>query len=149
MTGSSRTAKPDASLSPANEPALICREELIDQPYHYWRGASGERYLHTVYALIECPAPPKANYILVYRDADGTRRPLEIGQTLTNTHTLNLAHLRFMGARLGANEVHIHLLAKDAGERTSIEVDLGTRQLGRRHARHAFSAANDMLATAC
>jgi len=149
MTRRSRTARRGASLSPANEPALVCREELVDQPYHYWRGASGDRYLHTVYALVDCPALPKANYILVYRDADGTRRPLEIGQTLTNTHTLNLAHLRFMGARLGANEVHIHLLAEGADERAGVEMDLGTRQLGRTHARHAFSAANDMLATAC
>ncbi|GAB4236969.1 MAG: hypothetical protein Kow0032_22480 [Methyloligellaceae bacterium] len=127
----------------------MCGEEGVDQPYHYWRGASGRRYLHTVYSLVECPALPKANYILVHRAEDGSRRPLEIGQTRTDTHTLNLAHLRFTGARLGANEVHIHLLAESARERARVEADLSARQLGRSRSGQKLAAANDILAAAC
>ena len=117
---------------PANEPALICREAGIAQPFHYWRGATGRRYLHTVYSLVECPEISKANFIVVRRDEDGSRTALMIGQTLDDTGSLNLAHLRHQGALLGANEIHIHLLAETAHERAAAEADLTAGQLGRR-----------------
>jgi hypothetical protein len=41
---------------PADEPALVCSEAAFAQAFHYWRGASGRRYLHSVYTLIGCPA---------------------------------------------------------------------------------------------
>jgi hypothetical protein len=131
------------ALAPANEPALICREKLVAQPYHYWRGASGARYLHSVYSLRDCPALPKATYIIVHRDSDGTRRPLQIGQTVEEADTLNLARLRHLGAKLGANEVHIHLLAETSEERNAVEADLSARQLGGTHRVAALCAAND------
>ncbi len=130
-------------LSPANEPALVCREKLIEQPYHYWRGTSGERYLHSVYTLLDCPALPKATYIMVRRDRNGSRRPLHIGQTVEDTHSLNLAHLRHLGAQLGANEVHIHLLAETAEKRVAVEADLSARQFGRMRPSPNISPAND------
>lgn len=130
-------------LSPANEPALVCREAVIEQPYHYWLGVSGERYLHSVYALRDCPALPKATYIMVHRDKGGSRRPLGIGQTFEDADSLNLAHLRHQGAQLGANEVHIHLLAETAADRAAVEADLGARQIGRPSAGRTFAAAND------
>ncbi|MCG8561907.1 MAG: hypothetical protein MI824_19080 [Hyphomicrobiales bacterium] len=117
---------------PANEPALICREARITQPFHYWRGATGQRYLHTVYALIECPEITKANFILVRREADGSRTALLIGQTLEEAGSLNLALLRHRGALLGANEIHIHLLADSSQGRTAVEADLKAAQLGPR-----------------
>lgn len=149
ITGKGRHRQWGDLLAPANEPALVCREQIIAQPYHYWRGASGARYLHSVYSLLECPALPKATYILVHRDEDGTRRPLRIGQTVDEADTLNLAHLRHAGARLGANEVHIHLLAESEEERAAVTADLNARQLGRtRHTRRArhWLADNDVAA---
>lgn len=109
---------------PANEPALICSDEAIKQVFHYWRGATSRRYLHTVYSLTQCPILPKANYILVKRDADGRRIPLRIGRTTERAGSLNLAHLRQKGAQLGANEVHIHLLTENDDERQFVELDL-------------------------
>jgi hypothetical protein len=109
---------------PADEPALICAETSIRQAFHYWRGASGYRYLHSVFSLIGCPAMPRANYILVKRHEDGSRTPVAFGQTRDDAATLNLAHLRHEGAKRGANEVHIHLLAETAGERDRVEADL-------------------------
>ena len=79
---------------PADEPALVCSEAAFDQAFHYWRGASGRRYLHSVYTLIGCPALPRANYILVRRYDNGTRVALAFGQTKDDAVTLNLAHLR-------------------------------------------------------
>jgi len=130
MTGKGRHRQWGDVLAPANEPALICSEQMIAQPYHYWRGASGARYLHSVYTLLECPVLPKATYILVHREEDGTRRPLKIGQTVDEADTLNLAHLRHAGAQLGANEVHIHLLADSEEARSAVTADLNARQMG-------------------
>jgi hypothetical protein len=113
-----------APWGPADEPALVCAEARFAQAFHYWRGASGRRYLHSVYTLIGCPALPQANYILVHHHDDGTRMPLAFGQAKDEATSLNLAHLRHQGAKLGANEVHIHLLAETAEERAAVEADL-------------------------
>ena len=69
-----------AQWGPADEPALVCSEAAFAQAFHYWRGASGRRYLHSVYTLIGCPALPRANYILVRRYEDGRRLALAFGQ---------------------------------------------------------------------
>ncbi len=116
---------------PADEPALVCAEARFAQAFHYWRGASGRRYLHSVYTLVGCPALPQSNYILVRRHGDGTRTPLALGQAKDDTASLNLAHLRHAGAKLGANEVHIHLLAETLEERAAVEADLAAAQMQR------------------
>jgi hypothetical protein len=113
-----------ADWGPADEPALVCAEAAFAQAFHYWRGASGRRYLHSVYTLIGCPALPRANYILVRRYDDGRRVALAFGQTKDDAASLNLAHLRHEGAKCGANEVHIHLLTETAEERACVEADL-------------------------
>ena len=114
----------NAHWGPADEPALVCSEAPFNHAFHYWRGRSGQRYLHTVYSLVGCPALPQANYILVRRDADGTREALAFGRTKDDAMSVNLAHLRHEGAKLGANEVHIHLLADTESERDQVETDL-------------------------
>ena len=122
---------------PADEPALVCSEAAFDQAFHYWRGASGNRYLHSVYTLIGCPALPRANYILVRRYDDGSRVALSFGQTKDEAVSLNLAHLRHEGAKIGANEVHIHLLAETAEDRAEVEADLTAAHMRRAAAARA------------
>lgn len=134
---------------PANEPALVCREAQITQPFHYWRGASGARYLHTVFPLVDCPLMQKVNYILVRRDADGTRRPLDIGRTVSDADSLNLALLRHKAASLGANEIHIHFLSETDSARAAVEADLAARQLGRTVMARRYTAANDSAEAVC
>ena len=109
---------------PGDKPARVYSEIGCPQSFHYWRGASGNRYLHMVYSLIGCPAPPKANYVLVRRQDDGRRVALALGQTKDDAVSLNLAHLRREGARRGANEVHVHLLADTPEARDAVEADL-------------------------
>ena len=122
---------------PADEPALVCSEAAFDQAFHYWRGASGRRYLHSVYTLIGCPALPRANYILVRRYDNGTCVALAFGQTKDDAVTLNLAYLRHEGAKIGANEVHIHLLAETAEDRADVEADLTAAHMRRAAAANA------------
>jgi hypothetical protein len=126
-------ASESAPWGPADEPALVCAEAAFAQAFHYWRGASGRRYLHSVYTLVGCPGLPQANYILVRRYDDGSRVALAFGQTKDDAVSLNLAHLRHEGAKCGANEVHIHLLAATAHDRALVEADLSaahTRRVG-------------------
>lgn len=92
--------------------------------FHYWRGASGRRYIHTVYSLLECPQLPIANYVLVAREGNGQRVALRIGQTKETSWSLNLAHLRERAAKIGANEVHVHVLAERHDKRVLVEADL-------------------------
>lgn len=127
----------NAKWGPADEPALVCSEAAFAQAFHYWRGASGRRYLHSVYTLIGCPALPQANYILVRRYADGSREALAFGQTKDDAVTLNLAHLRHEGAKCGANEVHLHLLAETGHDRTLVEADLSAAHHMHRRAANA------------
>jgi hypothetical protein len=78
-----------------------------------WCGASGRRYTHKVYSLIECPPLPMgSSYVMVRRDAHGVCTALRVGMSQCEAPTLNLAHVRQQGALAGANE--IHLLVVDA-----------------------------------
>ncbi|MHA1164495.1 MAG: hypothetical protein ACTSP0_02800 [Alphaproteobacteria bacterium] len=136
-------------LTPANEPALVCREGEVEQSFHYWRGESGQRYVHTVFPLIDCPLMAAVNYILVYRDVDGVRRPLDVGRTSGASESLNLAQLRRRAALMGANEVHVHFMAETAAERERVEADVAARQLGRAVVSREFVAANDGAEMVC
>ena len=97
---------------------------------HFWRGASGKRYVHSVYSLIECPPLPKAMYLLVHRNKDGQRQVLHIGCGQSDAPTLNLARVRQRGAQLGANEVHVHFLAETEAQRRLVTCDLRAGQFG-------------------
>jgi hypothetical protein len=115
----------------------LAKDEAAEQPqrvtepprFHFWAGASGKRYVHSVYQLLECPAMPAANYVLVRRGADGRAEALSIGRVTSSTPSLNLAEIRQRGAELGADEVHIHLLADSAKLGKLIEFDLRTGQI--------------------
>lgn len=96
--------------------------------FHFWTGASGKRYVHTVYSLFDCPPIGVANYVLVRRESKTQRAVLAIGRLTSETSSLNLAEIRQRGATLGADEVHIHLLATSANESQAVEVDLRTAQ---------------------
>ncbi len=51
---------------------------------------------------------------------------LHVGRTTHDAQSLNLADIRHRGAKLGANEVHVHMLARSEAERGVIEMDLRT-----------------------
>lgn len=94
--------------------------------FMFWSGASGKRYVHTIYALADCPELPSANYVLTQRGPDGRRAVLAIGRLTNAVASLNLAEIRQRGAELGASEVHVHLLAADTSEMQQVELDLRT-----------------------
>jgi len=96
--------------------------------FHFWTGATGKRYVHTVYSLFDCPPVEQANYVLVRRGGSSKRTILAVGRLTNESASLNLAEIRQRGATLGADEVHIHLLACSTQESQAVEVDLKTAQ---------------------
>lgn len=92
--------------------------------YFFWRGASGTRYVHTIYSLIDCPEVPNSNYLLIRRDDSGRRVVLAVGLAVREAPSLNLAEIRQRGALLGANEVHAHMLAGSIKQAKLVEFDL-------------------------
>lgn len=91
--------------------------------FMFWHGESGACYVHTVFRLHDCPELPNANIVLARRSADGRAEALLIGR-LEEAPSLNLAWIRHAATLIGADEVHVHLLGRDAGERSAIERDL-------------------------
>lgn len=96
----------------------------LTHDFMFWSGASGTRYVHTIYTLHECPDLPNANVLLVRRDATGQREIVHIGTVEHDSPSWNLAEIRHTAAVAGANEVHVHLLAETVAQRGFIEIDL-------------------------
>lgn len=124
-----RARKRDHSYSAATLASIASACEYDDRPtgkerFQFWTGASGERYVHTVYDLITCPTLPAANYMLIKRDEAGDAIVLAIGRVDDRASSLNLAKVRRHGAELGASEVHVHLLADDPHHAHHIQHDL-------------------------
>jgi len=109
---------------------------------HVWGGASGQRYQHDVYSLLECPPLPQAVYLLVRREGNGAIKVLYIAPALSDAASLNLARIRQRGATLGANEVHAYLLATSAEACRTIACDLRAGLFGSLGAQPAGPANN-------
>jgi hypothetical protein len=119
-----------ARVQPAPPPVPLGLPDQVPARHQVWRGASGRAYTHSVYSLIECPPLPKASYVLVRREADGTAVPLYVDLGQEEAPTLNLARVRQRGAQLGANEVHVHFAASTDAARVLAVCDLRAGQLG-------------------
>ncbi len=129
---------------PASQP--VSEGVSANDRFLFWSGASGKRYVHTIHSLLDCPELPAANFVLVRRDAGGQRAILAIGRVTSICPGLNLAEIRQRGAQLGANEVHVHLLAQSPQEAKTVEFDLRTGQFrGGCQATAATAASVDEL----
>lgn len=124
----SPSSAPIVRLAAPAEPSTLAAAPF--ERIQFWAGASGRRYVHTVYSLVECPPHAHVAYLLVRRDADGRRTALRIDRSRHKAASLNLADVRRRGAELGANEVHLHLVAESASERDLIVMDLRASQFG-------------------
>lgn len=91
--------------------------------FWYWHGASGRRYIHSVYSPDKCPPLPGAVFLAVRRL--GTLRTVLGAGRFAGLWDINLgtgdaAHWR----ELGANEIHVHLLSRDIEEAQATAADL-------------------------
>jgi hypothetical protein len=79
-----------------------------------WRGLSGRRYIVSVYHPASVPDYGDAVLIAVGRDRHGGRRILAVGTGSPEP----------LAALAGCVEIHVHLLARDAGEKARLLADL-------------------------
>ena len=81
--------------------------------FWYWSGASGRKYIHSVYRPDECPPLPGAVYVAVQRQGH-LRIVMGIGRfTAFWDGPLGLCDMERL-KRHGVDEIHVHLLAKSA-----------------------------------
>lgn len=85
-----------------------------DGRFWYWQGASGRRYIHTVYSARVCPPLPGAVFVTVKRTC-ALRTVLSLGIIGVAG---SLPVLR------GCDEVHVHLLAGSLAQAEAILADL-------------------------
>lgn len=117
-------------LSTCDEPVAALASLPVGGAFRYWRGRSGRRYLHTVYALAEWPGYAQANVIFVARQGD-VRSVVWIGRADDCDNAGkdgDMAALIARMTRLGATEVHVHLLAGSQRARSAVETDLRAAQ---------------------
>ena len=91
--------------------------------FWYWSGASGRKYIHSVYGLDDCPPLPGAIYVAVRRE--GTLRvALGIGRfTAFWDGPLSARDFQRLKTQ-GIDEIHVHLLAKSPEASEAILQDL-------------------------
>lgn len=86
--------------------------------FWYWRGASGKKYIHSVYPWGDCPPLPGAVFVAVKR----------VGNLRTVIAVKRFAPVwdeAFSAFReLDADEVHVHLLARNSDHAEAVLADL-------------------------
>lgn len=95
----------------------------MEELFWYWRGASGQKYIHSVYDLDACPPLPGAVYVGVRRNGH-LRVAMAVGRFEQFwDKTLGLDDFAMLES-LGATEVHVHLLAKGSEAAEAVKSDL-------------------------
>ena len=108
----------------------------LGERFWYWRGASGRRYIHSIYGAGACPPLPGAVFVAVSRQG-GERRAIAAGR-LSSFWDGSLAGLAGAGlAGVEADEIHVHLLARNSEAADAVLDDLLAARDGRQ-ARLAF-----------
>lgn len=117
----------DRAVTPNNEPARIrhtgCPQE---ERFWYWYGASGTRYIHSVYRIDSAPLLPGAVYIAARRIDERTCQAVACG-TISPAEIADAARFFAMLRNAGAEELHVHLLASCPTEAAEIRRDLEKR----------------------
>lgn len=89
--------------------------------FWYWHGASGKKYIHSIYPATCCPPLPGAIYVAVRR-AGSVRTAVAVGRVPNFQACAMDASL--MPRDEGATEIHVHLLANDPLNAAAILQDL-------------------------
>jgi len=106
-------------------PAGSVKTAHFGKRFYYWLGASGERYLHTVFAMDADFHYPGANLMIVRHEPNGERFVLFAGRA----GQLSPGEINHLRTYQGANEQHFHLMAMDDTAVEKIAADLSDRHL--------------------
>ncbi len=99
-------------------PATADMPELSER-FWYWQGASGRKYIHSVYEPENCPPLPGAVYVGVKRQGS-MRIAVCVGRFLPLRDANKAIDARFSDF----DELHVHLLASASGEAEQVRADL-------------------------
>lgn len=91
--------------------------------FWYWSGASGRKYIHTVYRPDDCPPLPGAVYVAVKRRGS-LRIAVSVGRfgPLWDQTIGSREMQRFR--RLGIDELHVHLPGQSPARASAVLQDL-------------------------
>ena len=95
----------------------------LQDRFWYWHGASGRKYIHSVYEPENCPPLPGANYVAVRREGH-LRIALSVGRFTPFWDGTMMSSEAAHVARRGVDEIHVHLLAKSTVMAEDILADL-------------------------
>lgn len=99
--------------------ATLPEDSGLGERFWYWRGASGQSYIHSIYAPDLCPPVAGAVFVIV-RKSHGVRAAVSTGR-------FGADGLLPPGTRAPAagEEIHVHLLAREnaAAERVLRDLD--------------------------
>jgi hypothetical protein len=109
---------------PDGEPLASLLGDTLSPRFCSWRGASGRRYIVSVYDFHRCPAYCDAVLIAVSVAPDGRRRPLALADTGVFPEPLIARMARSLAAAGARMEFHLHLLAASSAERKAALDDL-------------------------
>jgi hypothetical protein len=98
--------------------ATLPEDTGLGERFWYWRGASGQSYIHSIYEPDLCPPVPGAVFVLV-RKSGGERQAIAAGRFDSD------GFLPSDVARpIAGDEIHVHLLARSADAAERVRVDL-------------------------
>ena len=112
----------------SSAPLRALAGEALAARFRSWRGASGRRYIFSIFDRQSCPAYEHVVAMIVTRDPDGERRIMFIGDTGCFPE-LALARAAKEIPVAGEIEFHFHMLATSRAERNAMIADLA--QAGR------------------
>ena len=87
--------------------ATLPEDSGLGERFWYWRGASGQSYIHSIYAPDLCPPVAGAVFVIV-RKSLAARTAVAIGRFCTDGLMPLGSHTPVAG-----EEIHVHLLTRD------------------------------------
>ena len=121
------------------EPAEVNRDTDFADRFWYWHGASGKRYIHSVYVADQCPPLPGAVYVAVRRRGD-VREAVAVGR-LSKIWDVQQGITGGLDLQqLGAEELHVHLLAREEEAADAVAADLHEWLMGPAELAERFAA---------
>lgn len=91
--------------------------------FWYWRGHSGQSYIHSIYSRESCPPLPGAVYVAV-RKCSGHRHPIRVGRFPVAIEGSKLDLSALLPWLEAGDELHVHLLARDSVTADRVQRDL-------------------------
>lgn len=104
--------------------SILTELDGFQDRFWYWNGASGKRYIHSIYAPKACPPLPGAIFVTVQRLANGKRVALEVGRFCDDWDYVSALIADHKAGFSPIDEIHVHLLAQSSENADKVVADL-------------------------